>query len=58
METDCDKYAEGLAAAKTSAEARGLYFYVYKGCLYIEDGEDTVARKASEEESIMFSMLV
>jgi hypothetical protein len=57
METDCDKYAEGLAAAKTSAEARGLYFYVYEGYLYIEDGEDTV-REASEEESIMFSMLV
>jgi len=57
VETDMNKYAEGLAAAKAGAEARGLYFWVYEGYLYVADGYDT-SREASEEESIMFAMLI
>jgi hypothetical protein len=57
VETDPDKYADGLAAAKAGAKARGLYFWVYKGSLYVDNGYDT-SREASEEESIMFAMLI
>ena len=56
FETDLNKYKEGLAEAKSHAEARGLYFWVYEGYLYV-DGDNN-SREATEEESIMFAMLV
>ncbi len=56
IEADPDKYVDGLAAAKAKAEELGLYFWVYRGYLYVADGYDT-SREATEEETIMWCII-
>jgi hypothetical protein len=50
-----DEFSDGLQKSRECADKNGLYFYIFEGFLYLNDGMDT--REATDEENIMWNIL-